>query len=404
MTPGARVSAAIAVIDAWAAGTDGLDRCLAAWGRANRFAGSGDRRAIADLVYDAARRLRSALWVAGADPGQCQPALPAAPGRPALIGSLRLDGTDPVALFSGEGHAPARLGPAEAAGGPPLDAAPPAVRLDLPDWLMPHLESLPNEALEPLRRRAALYLRVNRLKADPPGAIAALAAEGILAEPGPLSPHCLRVTAGQRRVTASTAFTDGLIEVQDAASQAVADLAAARPGETVLDYCAGGGGKTLALAAAIGGRGRLLAHDVAPRRLAQIAARAKRAGAPITVLTPGAVEALTAACDLVLVDAPCSGAGAWARNPDAKWRLTPETLAELTQTQDAVLAEAAVCVRPGGRLLYATCSLLPVENEARVAAFLQSAGGAAGFGVETVRRWTPDAGADGFFAAILRRS
>ncbi len=399
MTPGARVAAAIEVIDAWWQGAEGLDRVLAGWGRAHRFAGSGDRHAIAEHVYGAVRRLRSACWVAGGpDPTRRPPARPAAPGRAALIGALVLDGAAPAALFTGDGHAPAPLRSGEAAG-PPLGVAPPAVRLDLPDWLMAEdrLGAVPDGALDALRRRAPLHLRVNALKGDPATARAALAEDGVAAVPGPLSPGCLTVTDGHRRVTAARAYAEGLVEIQDAASQAAVDLAAARPGERVLDLCAGGGGKTLALAAAMGNAGALHAHDVSAARLAQLGPRAERAGVRVTVLDPGA--ALPGGCDLVVVDAPCSGSGAWARNPDAKWRLDAAGLDRLRATQDALLDRAAGCLRPGGRLLYATCSMMPVENGARVAAFLARHGRFA----EVARRaWTPLDGGDGFFAALLR--
>jgi len=391
MTPAARAEAAIQILDAWQASEAGMDRVLAEWGRRHRFAGGGDRRVIADLAYGALRRLRSSAWVMGGE-------WPA-PGRLYIAGSLRLDGLDPADFFTGAVHAPAPLAAAEIAQRP-LAAAPEAVRLDLPDWLMPHLGALGPDVLNRLRERAAVYLRVNRLKADRDTAIDALAAEGIRAEPGPLSPTCLRVTEGARAVQRSDAFAAGLIEVQDAASQAVADLAAAEPGETVLDYCAGGGGKTLALGAAMAGRGRLLAHDADAGRLAQLAPRAERAGAAVEYLAPGESDAFAGACDLVLVDAPCSGSGAWARNPDAKWRLTRERLAALAELQDRILDEAAPLVRPGGRLVYATCSMIDAENGARAASFVARTGG---FREAARRAWTPSDGGDGFFAAVLQK-
>ncbi len=400
MTPGARVAAAIEVIDRWWPGADGLDRVLAAWGRAHRFAGSGDRHAIAEHVYGAVRRLRSASWAAGGpDPPRLPPLPPAAPGRAARIGGDRGEGGAPGTLFTGEGHAPPPLDGAEQAP-PATGPASRAVRLDLPDWLMAQgrFGGLDDTALEGLRRRAPLHLRVNRLRATPEAAIAALAEEGVLAEPGPISPTCLTVTEGQRRVAGSRAFAKGLVEIQDAASQGMVDLAAVRPGERVLDLCAGGGGKTLALAAAMGNEGDLVAHDISAARLAQLGPRADRAGARVTVLAPGA--ALPGANDLVLVDAPCSGSGAWARNPDAKWRLGADRLEALTETQGALLEQAAGLVRPGGRILYGTCSMMPEENAAQVATFLARAHAF----VEAERRaWTPLDGGDGFFAAMLVR-
>ena len=401
MIPASRVQGAVEVLERWQAGGDGLDRVLAAWGRASRYAGSGDRRAVADLVYDAVRRLRSAAWVAG---------VPETPtGRDLMLGSLILDGRDHEALaqlFSGARHAPEPLTEAEAARlGQPLDTAPRPIRLDYPDWLAPHFEPIPDAALELTRRRAPLFLRVNLLRGGRTAAIAALAADRIVAEPGPLSPTCLEVLTGAHAVSRSGAYLDGLVEVQDAASQAAADYAAAAPGDTVLDYCAGGGGKTLALAAAMAGPkadgGRLHAHDIEPRRLAQLGERAGRAGVEVTLHEPGETGALTGRCDLVLVDAPCSGSGAWRRNPDAKWRLSAGRLAAYTRTQDTILAEAAAAVRPGGRLVYLTCSMLGVENAERVAGFLATQADFSARRAPLVL--TPLDGGDGFFAGELRR-
>jgi 16S rRNA (cytosine967-C5)-methyltransferase len=395
--PAARIQAAVEVLERWQPGSDGLDRVLAAWGRASRYAGSSDRRAVADLVYDAVRRLRSAAWVAG---------VPETPtGRDLMLGSLILDGYDraPLAqLFSGNRHAPEPLTEAEAARlGQSLDAAPRPVRLDYPDWLSPELDPIPDAALELTRRRAPLFLRANLLRGNRAAAIAALAADRIAAEPGPLSPTCLEVRAGAHSVARSNAYCDGLVEVQDAASQAAADYAGAAPGDTVLDYCAGGGGKTLALAAAMAGQGELHAHDTAPRRLVQLDERAKRAGVEVTLHEPGNTGALTGRCDLVLVDAPCSGSGAWRRNPDAKWRLTADRLADYARTQNTILGQAAAAVRPGGRLVYVTCSMLGVENGERVAKFLATQ---ADFHAPRVPMvLTPLDGGDGFFAAEFRR-
>jgi 16S rRNA (cytosine967-C5)-methyltransferase len=389
LTPAARVQAAIEIVDMWRAGAEGLDRVLTRWGRAHRFAGSGDRHAIADLVYGAVRRMRSAAWVAGA----AEPAR----GRDLLRGSLILGGIDPEPLFGGAPHAPAPLDAGEHRPARALDGAPRPVRLDIPDWLVPDLAGTDERVLQALRARAPLDLRVNLLKALPEAAIAALAAEGIDAAPVPLSPSALRVQSGERRVAGSRAYREGLVEIQDAASQAAVDLAAARPGETVLDLCAGGGGKTLALAAAMGGRGRLLAHDIAPRRIAALPDRAARAGAAVEIVATPALDAFAGACDLVFVDAPCSGAGAWRRNPDGKWRLRAEDLERLTSAQDRLLQQAAGLVAPVGRILYATCSILPRENDARIRAFL---GGGPGRALLARLSVTPPEG-DGFFAALL---
>jgi 16S rRNA (cytosine967-C5)-methyltransferase len=322
-----------------------------------------------------------------------------ATGRALIVAGAAEEGA--LALFTGDGHAPARLSLSELAAlaADPADPPPP-VALDFPDWLGEELRrSLGrrlNPVMEALRDRAPLDLRVNRQKSDPVRAAAALAADGVETTPGPLSPNCLRVVAGARRVRVGAAYAEGLVEVQDAASQAVAAFADARPGEVILDYCAGGGGKALALAAAAP-TARIYAHDAAPERMKDIPPRAARAGARIE-LRSAIPPDLRGACDLVLVDAPCSGSGAWRRNPDAKWALTPDRLAALIALQRRILIEAAACVGPGGRLVYATCSLLNVENIEQIQWLLYEN---EGFSLEAETSFSPENGGDGFFAARM---
>jgi len=402
MTPAARLQAAIDILDAWSPGRP-MDRLLVAWRRDNRYAGSGDRAAIADLVYDALRRWRSLAWPAAGEG--------AGDGGRARILALAAETGDPETLFTGARHAPApltdhereRLAERSERG---LIEAPDALRLDLPDWLPPLFRAAHGDraeaVMDALRRRAPVDLRVNRLKATPEQALAALAAQGVTAAPvalssGPATPEALRVTSGGRGLKSADAYLQGWVEVQDVASQAAAAFAGARAGERVLDYCAGGGGKALALAAAMGGEGEVIAHDVDPARMQDIPPRAARAGARIAPLPGPVPESARHGFDLVFADAPCSGSGAWRRNPDAKWSFTPEALARLAALQDEVLASAARFVRPGGRLVYATCSLLEEENGARLRAFL------AGSGFELVEelRLTPLEGGDGFYAARL---
>lgn len=384
MTPAARIQAAIEVLDAFAAG-EAAERALTNWARANRFAGSGDRAAIRDLVYGALRRLRS-LSVRGGGPT----------GRALMAGALLDAGLDPATRFTGDRHAPAPLTEAERA----RFASPSATDLlDLPDWLIAPLSAalgpeLPGVA-EALRHRAPLFLRANRLKADPTQALAALAAEGIAAQPRADLPDALQVTEGERKLAASRAYLDGLVEVQDLSSQAAVAALPDPAGRRVLDYCAGGGGKALALAA----RGaRVSAHDISAARLAALPPRAARAGARIATLPPGSVRGTF---DLVLVDAPCSGAGTWRRTPEAKWRLTAARLAELTALQAQVLDEAAAHVAPGGRLAYMTCSLLNDENIIQSAAFTTRH---PGWQVLDEKRFLPSAaGGDGFYLALIAR-
>jgi 16S rRNA (cytosine967-C5)-methyltransferase len=388
-----------------AAGWRGADRVLTAWGRANRYAGSGDRAAVADLVYDALRRRRSlGARLGAADPdGRALMLALAAEGDTAESGTAQggvagMGAAD--GLFTGARFAPAPLTAHECAALlAPAPEPPEAVRLDLPDAIWPELRRSLGADLGAvaalLQTRAAVDLRVNLLRADMPRAIAALAEDGVTAAPGPLSPTCLRVSLGARKLRGARAYLDGLTEVQDAASQAVADMARAAPGETVLDYCAGGGGKALALAAAMGGRGRIIGHDRDPRRMRDLPARAARAGCTVEVLPGPPPPRLRGACDLVFVDAPCSGVGAWRRNPDAKWTLTWPEVEALAALQRRLIAEAAAFVAPAGRLVYATCSMLRIENEDALSAM------PAGWTRGAVRRLTPLDGGDGFFAAVL---
>jgi 16S rRNA (cytosine967-C5)-methyltransferase len=285
-----------------------------------------------------------------------------ASGRAALVG-LAQDQPDLAALFDGSAHAPAPIAPDEAG----------AAAGFVPGWLAEKLgRTLSPDELPALLDRAPLDLRINRLKSDR-DAVLRLLPE---AEAGRLSPDALRLPEGTK-VEALPAFEQGLIEVQDEGSQLIALATHAVPGMTVVDLCAGAGGKTLALAAMMEGRGRLIACDIDRARLSRLAPRAQRAGADHieTLLLDGGREAqalgpLQAQADVVLVDAPCSGSGTWRRNPEARWRLTPQRLERLTGMQAQVLALGADLVKPGGRLVYAVCSLLAEEGAMQVAAFL----------------------------------
>ncbi|SHJ19919.1 RsmB/NOP family class I SAM-dependent RNA methyltransferase [Wenxinia saemankumensis] len=382
MTPGARAAAAISVLDDWLDGAP-VERALLRWARGARYAGSGDRAAVRDLVYDAVRRRRSAAAAGGA-----------LTGRGLVLGTLRLDGTDPATLFTGQGHAPPPLDEGERPGAAPADRG---TRLDWPDWLLPHADAAlgagAEAALAAQRDRAPVFLRA---LGDRGVAAERLAEEGISVSPLADVATALEVTRNARRVAASAAFREGLIDLQDASSQAAILSLPLAGGETILDYCAGGGGKSLAVAAR--GAGRVVAHDADPARMADIAPRALRLGAEVEVvpdLPPGLLA------DLVIVDAPCSGSGTWRRAPEAKWRLTPDRLAELTALQDDILAEAARHVRPGGILAYMTCSIFRDENEDRVNA--ARAGWAADWQSRLERRWIPGPGGDGFYLALLAR-
>ena len=437
MTPGARVQEAIALLEriSGAAASEPADAILAGHFRRHRYIGAKDRRAVGDLVY-AVLRHRAALdwWT--------ERTIERAPSaRSRVLAALALVEALPpgeiVARFDGIGHGPAPLDPAEqrlvaALAGAPLDHAdqPPAVRGNYPDWLAPRLaESFGAsvaEEMAAMRRPAAVDLRVNTLKATREQAAAALAADGVETRPTPLSPLGLRL-AGRGTLPALAAFRDGLVEVQDEGSQLVALLLDARPGQDVVDYCAGAGGKTLAIAAAMNNRGRLVAGDVTSARLQALAPRLARAGVTIVETAVGAALAALpdATVDRVLVDAPCSGTGTWRRNPEARWRLTPEAVERSVALQREILSAAARLVKPGGRLLYATCSILAEENDRQMAWFLDrhedfaalplaalwpaAVGGAVPAGAAAAARgpWlhlTPARHAtDGFFAAIVER-
>ncbi len=387
MTPAARVAAAIGILDRALAG-EPVERVLTTWARGSRFAGSGDRAAIRDLVFDAMRRRRSLAVLGGAETG-----------RGLMLGALRLAGDDAAAIFTGEGHAPAVLSEAERTHVP--RAMTPAEAADCPDWLEPALrDSLGGDferVMAALQSRAPVFLRVNVSRAKPDGVADLLAGEGIETRPVPGVKTALEVTGNARKIQNSRPYLEGLVEMQDAASQAVVLDLPLGDGMRVLDYCAGGGGKTLAMAARA--RVEVLAHDADPARLRDLPARADRAGIAVRLVTDEQARA-AAPFDLVLLDVPCSGSGSWRRSPEAKWRLTPEALAALTATQDAILDQTAPLVGAEGRLAYVTCSILTVENRARIDAFLARMNG---WRLERERRFLPGPAGDGFYLAILSR-
>lgn len=383
MTPGARVAAAIGVLDQINEGVP-AQKALLIWARSSRFAGSRDRAAVRDHVFDALRRLRSAQWQGGGDSG-----------RHIMAGLLRLQGVDPDTLFTGQGHAPAPLTDTEQ---PCPDPMPDAVRADLPDWIFPMLRKDLGDDLggfiEHSQHRAPIFLRV--AKAAMPRAATLLEAEGITTRPVSGLGNALEVTGNPRRVQSSGPYRDGLVELQDAGAQALCAALPLHDGDRVLDYCAGGGGKVLALA----DRARIkgFAYDAAPQRMADLPKRARRAGQRVTITDHPETHA---PYDLVLCDVPCSGSGTWRRNPDAKWRLTADALSALTKTQYDILTKAAPLVAPHGTLAYATCSVLNVENKDIIQRFLQSFDGQ--WQVQDMNTWLPGPQGDGFFASVLKK-
>jgi 16S rRNA (cytosine967-C5)-methyltransferase len=431
MTPSARLSAAIEVLDDLITRRRPASDAMKDWGLAHRFAGSGDRAAISGLVYDALRRRASSAWIMGAETP-----------RAVLLGSLHLErgmtAESIAALCDGERFAPERLSDSEITSlkDGSLDDAPPHVKGDYPEWLDSQFFEAFGEAraeeLEALTHRAPVDMRVNTLKATPDAVGAQL--QHLHCSPTPFSPVGLRIVPNPDgrapSVQAEPAFQKGLFEIQDEGSQLVAQLAAPDPGMQVIDLCAGGGGKTLALAALMDNRGQIFSTDSDKRRLAPIFDRLTRAGARnVQVRAPRGkddepLEGLDLRADLVVVDAPCTGTGTWRRNPDAKWRLRPNALEDRLKEQAIVLDRAARYVKPGGILAYITCSLLPVENDGAVEQFLSRHSGftvkpsmdvaeAAGLGrladFASVRglglQLTPRrTGTDGFYISLLQNT
>jgi 16S rRNA (cytosine967-C5)-methyltransferase len=382
MTPGARVAAAIALLDAWRDGVP-IEKALTNWARGARYAGARDRAAVRDHVYDVLRRL-----------GSCRALGAGEDGRALMIGLLRLDGIDPADRFTGEGHAPSPLGAAEETTPAPW----PEAWEDVPGWtrglLSERAPDAAQELIEALRHRAPVWLRVNPRKASPETAVDRLAADGIETETDHRGARALRVASGARRVKTSGAYNDGLVEVQDLSAQRAVEAVDWPPGR-ILDLCAGGGGKTLAIAAITDAT--LFADDAAPARMRDLPRRAARAGVDITTCGADGPEG-HAPFDAVLCDVPCSGSGVWRRDPEAKWRLTPARLAAFQMQQADILDRAARLVRPGGRLVFMTCSLFRCENEDQVAAFVERH---PGWRCRRQHCDTPLTASDGFFHAVL---
>jgi 16S rRNA (cytosine967-C5)-methyltransferase len=432
LTPGAQVAASIDILAAIDIGERPADDIAADYFRRRRYIGSKDRAQIASHVFSVLRH-RPALdwWIE-------KHAVDIGPRSRVLAALALTEGWRPETIVSccyGERFRPVRLSEAEerlahglakrALHDPEMSRA---VANELPEWLLPYFERVFGKELEremtALNAGAPIDLRVNLLKADRETAGRALAAEGVAAEPTPWSPIGLRIS---ERVPLGglIAFKEGLVEVQDEGSQITALLTDARPGMRVVDFCAGAGGKTLALAAGMANRGKLVACDVSARRLERAVRRLRRAGvgnAERRVLTSERdkwVKRHTGGFDRVLIDAPCLGTGTWRRNPGDKWRVSPKDLADLIVRQQEILSSAARLVRPGGKLVYATCSLLREEDEAQAEAFLaaepefsvvpaahawnETIGGRSPGGEGYLRLTPARHGTDGFFVAIFER-
>lgn len=438
MKDAARLAAAIEVLEAIGATERPADRVLDRYLKDRRYIGGGDRGEIARRVWGVLRRrARLDWWIKKAGKGLQRDA------RGRVLADVALtDGRDVggiAALFDGSRHAPAALERDESDAlrrlvGHGLDHPdmPASVRAECPAWLWPRMQAVFGDQVEAavraLGEEAPFDLRVNPLAgADRAAVIAELAAASVPAEPTSLAPLGLRLDR-RRPVDRMPAFKEGRVEVQDEGSQVAAALAGAKPGQLVVDYCAGAGGKALAIAADMANKGRLILYDVSKGRLDRAALRLRRSGvsnAERRVLEDGdrSAKRLAGKADRVLVDAPCTGTGTWRRNPDAKWRYDAAALAEITVAQRAILERAAAMVKPGGRLVYVTCSVLAEENEGVVDGFIaettafrvlpvagvwaETIGVAGGAACPTDARYLRLAphlhGTDGFFVAVLER-
>ncbi|MBZ9668603.1 RsmB/NOP family class I SAM-dependent RNA methyltransferase [Mesorhizobium sp. ES1-3] len=379
MRLGGRLAAAIEVLEDIGRRHRPVADALKDWGLSHRFAGGGDRAAIGNIVYDALRHKRSAGWLLGED-------TPRAIGFGALLLEWSQTGQSLNATLEGDKFAPPLLSATElqAIAERRLADAPPAVRADIPDWCEPLFERAFGETWveegAALATRPPLDIRVNTLQADRAKVLAELEQTG--ASAARIAPHGIRIPPidGDGRhpnVQAEPAFQKGWFEVQDEGSQIAAALADATAGMQVLDFCAGAGGKTLALSAAMDNRGQIFAHDAEKARLAPIFDRIRRSeNRNVQVATkPAELAPLVGHMDIVLVDAPCTGSGTWRRRPDAKWRLTQRQLDARKSEQATILDAAKVYVKPGGLLVYITCSVFDEENGQQVAAFRERSSG-----------------------------
>jgi 16S rRNA (cytosine967-C5)-methyltransferase len=423
-----RVAAAIEVLTDVFTQHRPASEALKDWGKAHRFAGSTDRHAIGTLVYDVLRRRNTAA----ARMGDGRP-------RALVLGVLREVWNlpaDEIENLCTEQHGPGILTAAEKAalGREMRGDLPVHIRGDFPEWLAPSMmQVFGSRAAEEgaaLSQRAPIDLRANTLKTDRDKLLVAFAKHG--AEAGPLSPLCVRIKstdANTRNINVEVEPAHGMgwFEVQDAASQVAALMSGAKPGESVADICAGAGGKTLALAAMLQNKGKVVAYDADRHRLRPIFERMTRAGVTnIDVIAADEASKLDemGGFDCVLIDAPCSGSGSWRRKPDAKWRLAEVQLKQRIKDQREVLERGAELVKAGGRLVYITCSVLPEENTAQIDGFLKAhknfeiipyakqwasaigtpAPVSADGSTDTLLLTPAQHGTDGFFIAVMRRT
>ena len=386
MTPAARYAAAIEILDRTLIGAP-AERELTSWARGNRFAGSKDRAAIRDIVYDGLRNLRSYAHISGIGGA-----------RGVLIGQLISNNEELSSVFNGQGYAPPILSNEENTIIYSLKTDMSlAIKLDIPDWLVPKFNGKDEYSI--LKKRAPIDLRVNLNKVSLDNIAASLLKEGIKAEPLDVAKTALRVIGDTRKIPQTNSYLNGLIELQDAGSQAlVLELNFPNYGK-VLDYCAGGGGKTLAMASLISNNVILSAFDRDPGRLKALSHRADRAGIRVKLLKKDPVTK-GEKFDLVVLDVPWSCSGAWRRTPDAKWKLTQARLDELLETQANIINATSELVSESGTLVYMTCSLFDCENEDQISNFIERN---VGWKLTSSKRFELSAGTDGFYLAILNK-
>lgn len=428
MRLGGRLSGAIEVLSDIETRRRPVADALKDWGLSRRFAGSGDRAAVGNIVYDALRMKLSHAWLMD-DPS------PAALAYAVMLRQWGYDAASLAREFDGDKFAPEPLSEdcLAAFAARRLEDAPDYVRGDIPEWVVDHFQANFGEAwlreAQALAERPTLDLRANTLRATRDKVVRAL--EQAQARPSAIARLGVRIPAGEGpsrlpNVTAELSFQKGWFEVQDEGSQIVADLVLAREGEQILDYCAGGGGKTLSLSASMANKGQVHAFDADRKRLAPIIERLRRAGARNVQIHEHekSMASILGKCDRVLVDAPCTGTGTWRRRPDTKWRLTPKNLEERLSQQREALTKASAYVRPGGVLCYVTCSILPEENQRQVEEFLTAnpafslvsalEGWTSLFGAAAPQPYSPDGlsvtltpastDTDGFYFAMMRRT
>ena len=400
MSPGARISASITILDNIIGGAP-VNKSILNWFRSNRFAGSKDRFAIREIIFNCLRYQRSSLWsfkLIGLPEN----------GRSLVIGTLCRENIEILAYFNGKTYCPDKISEREQSAvdcvNESLLKAPISVMLDFPEFLEKELFVSLGEALRDtmlhLNRRAQVYLRVNLMKSTVDAVIKSLLSEGVLVKKCPTTSSGLLVLNKVSKIEKTKAYIEGRVEIQDISSQAVIEFINPQPNMMILDYCAGGGGKTLAIASFTRGKGQFFAYDKNENRMNDLRERSKRSGVKVKILKTDQLFEIKSKFNLVLADVPCSGIGAWRRNPGGKWWLTLEKLGGLLEEQRKILLEASEQVLVGGCFVYVTCSLLYSENRKQIRWFLSNN---THFYLDKDKIISPLEGGDGFYVCLLKR-